>query len=64
MPGESPLELQPKLIPLTLRKLGPPVAEPKSWLLRLGWLRWGEISFRETPLANRSLVKHTQFPST
>jgi putative transposase len=62
--GESPLELQPKLIPLTLRKQGPPISEPKSWLLRLGWLRWGEISFRETPLANRSLVKHTQFPST
>ena len=61
--GKSPLELQPKLIPPTLRKGGPPIQEPKSWLLRIGWLRWGEISFRETPLANRALVTHPQFPT-
>jgi putative transposase len=57
--GNTPLELQPMLIPLALRTGGPPVAEPRSWLLRIGWLRWGEISLRETPLVNGFLVKHT-----
>jgi hypothetical protein len=41
MPGQGSLELQPMLIPRALRVGGPPVSEPKSWLLRVGWLRWG-----------------------
>jgi hypothetical protein len=57
--GKAPLELQPMLIPRALRVGGPPVSEPKSWLLRVGWLRWGEISFREAPLADGFLVKRT-----
>jgi hypothetical protein len=48
--GRAPLELQPKLVPLALRRGGPPVPEPESWLLRIGWRRWGEISLHETPV--------------
>jgi hypothetical protein len=57
--GKAPLELQPMLIPRALRIGGRPISEPKSWLLRVGWLRWGEISFREAPLADGFLVKRT-----
>jgi putative transposase len=56
--GVAPLELQPKLIPLQLRKGGPPVPEPNSWLLRIGWLRWGRISLRERPLGEHPPVPH------
>jgi REP element-mobilizing transposase RayT len=56
--GKAPLELQPQLIPLQFRKGGPPVPEARSWLLRIGWLRWGRISFRETPRGEPPLVRH------
>jgi putative transposase len=56
--GKAPLELQPKLIPLQFRREGPPTREPTSWLLRIGWLRWGQISFCEAPRGDPSLVRH------
>jgi putative transposase len=55
--GKAPFELQSKLVPPQFRKEGPPIREPTSWLLRIGWQRWGQISFHEAPLGESSLVR-------
>jgi hypothetical protein len=37
-------------LPATFRSIGPPcVAAAKTWLLRVGWRRWGLIGLAEAP---------------
>lgn len=45
----SPAELDPRIVPLALRSDPPPAVRPMTWLLRVGWLRYGRLSWAERP---------------
>jgi REP element-mobilizing transposase RayT len=47
--GKRPLEVAPRSVPREFRSLDPPTAEPKTWLLRVGWRRHGRISMHTSP---------------
>jgi len=49
-PRAPPFLMDPTLVPHAIRSLEPPIAHAASWLLRVGWTRYGLISIRETPL--------------
>ena len=49
-PRVPPFLMDPTLIPRAIRSRAPPVARASSWLLRVGWTRYGLISIREAPL--------------
>jgi putative transposase len=47
--GKAPIELEPRIVVTPLRRRGPPIEPPETWLLAIGWMRHGKISLHDSP---------------
>jgi putative transposase len=47
--GKAPIELEPRIVGAALRRRGPPIEPPETWLLAIGWMRHGKVSLHDCP---------------
>ena len=47
--GKAPIEIEPRIVVAALRRRGPPIEPPETWLLAIGWMRHGKVSLHDSP---------------
>jgi hypothetical protein len=47
--GKAPIEIEPRIVGTALRRQGPPIEPPETWLLAIGWMRHGKVSLHDSP---------------
>ena len=47
--GKAPIEIEPRIVLTALRRRGPPIEPPETWLLAIGWMRHGKVSLHDSP---------------